>query len=118
MNKQYNILWIDDEHDDNDLIPFVVQAEQQNIILNGYSNFKEGFQALTEKITHYDAILLDALFLEDETSETIGNKGLGASIAKINELKSIKTFPHFVLSGQSSFTDIENDILEANGLRC
>lgn len=118
MSKIFNVLWIDDEHDHPDMEPFNIQAETIGIILNGYSNQREGFDALTKNIVGYDAILLDALFFENEKSETVNKKGLGASIAKINELKSKKTFPYFVLSGQSTFTDVENDILEANNLKC
>jgi hypothetical protein len=105
MSKIYNVLWIDDEHDHPEMETFIIQAETMGITLNGYSNFKEGFIALKANLNHFDVILLDALFLEDEKSETVSKKGLGASIAKINELKNKKTFPYFVLSGQPTFTD-------------
>ena len=118
MSKTYNILWIDDEHDHPEMETFMIQAETLGIILHGFSNFKEGFAYLNDNINHYDAILLDALFLENENSETVNKKGLGASIAKIHELKSKKVFPFFVLSGQPTFTEKENDILEANNLKC
>ena len=118
MSKTYNILWIDDEHDHPEMEPFMIQAETFGIILNGFSNFKEGFANLNENLNHYDAILLDALFLENENSETVNKKGLGASIAKIHQLKSKKVLPFFVLSGQPTFTEKENDILEANNLKC
>jgi len=118
MSKTYNILWIDDEHDHPEMETFIIQAETLGIILYGFSNFKEGFANLNDNLNHYDAILLDALFLENENSETVNKKGLGASIAKIHELKSKKVYPFFVLSGQPTFTEKENDILEANNLKC
>ncbi|WP_047549094.1 hypothetical protein [Psychroserpens sp. Hel_I_66] len=118
MTKIYNILWVDDEHDHPEMEPFIIQAEARGIILIGYSNFKEGFEALQRNLNYYDGVLLDALFFFDESSTTPNKKGLGASIGKLNELKGKKVFPHFVLSGQSSFTDEQNDILEANDLRC
>lgn len=118
MSKTYNILWIDDEYDHPEMETFMIQAETLGIILHGFSNFKEGFAYLNDNLNHYDAILLDALFLENENSETVNKKGLGASIAKIHELKSKKVFPFFVLSGQPTFTEKENDILEANNLKC
>jgi hypothetical protein len=118
MNKTYNILWIDDEHDHSEMETFIIQAETHGIILHGFSNFKKGFANLNDNLNYYDAILLDALFLENENSETVNKKGLGASIAKIHELKSKKVFPFFVLSGQPTFTEKENDILEANDLEC
>jgi hypothetical protein len=118
MTKTYNILWLDDEHDHPEMEPFIIQAEARGIILIGYGNFKVGFEALQSNLNYYDGVLLDALFFFDESSATPNKKGLGASIGKLNELKGKKVFPHFVLSGQSSFTDEQNDILEANDLRC
>lgn len=114
----YNILWIDDEHNDDELLPFILQAEQQNIILEGYGSFKEGFIALEANINFYDAILLDALFYEDDKSTTPNPTALGSAIKKINELKSKKSFPYFVLSGQTHFTEVTNPIIEAFKLRC
>jgi hypothetical protein len=118
MSKTYNVLWIDDEHNDEALLPFILQAEQQDIILEGYGSFKEGFNALETNINYYDVILLDALFFEDENSETPNPVGLGSAIQKINELKNKKIFPYFVLSGQTHFTDVTNPILEAFQLKC
>ncbi|GAA4801873.1 hypothetical protein [Litoribaculum gwangyangense] len=118
MSKKYNILWIDDEHDDDALLTFILLAENQEIILHGYSNFKEGFSALTTNINFYDAVLLDALFFEDETSQTPNPAGLGSALKKLNELVPKKVFPYFVLSGQTHFTDVTNPILEAFQLRC
>ncbi|WP_298310164.1 hypothetical protein [uncultured Aquimarina sp.] len=118
MSKKYNILWIDDEYNDEALLPFILQAEQQGIILEGYGSFKEGFNALEANINYYDVILLDALFFENETSETPNPAGLGSAIKKINELIPKKAFPYFVLSGQTHFTDVTNPILEAFQLRC
>lgn len=118
MDKIYNILWVDDEHDHPEMEPFIIQAESKGVILGGYSNFREGFQALENNLNFYDGVLLDALFFFDQSSKTPNKKGLGASIGKLNELKGKKVFPYFVLSGQSSFTDEQNDILDANDLRC
>lgn len=118
MTKLYKILWVDDEHDDEDLLPFILQAEAQGIMLEGYGSFKEGFYALEANINNYDVILLDALFFEDETSETPNPAGLGSAIQKINELRNRKSFPYFVLSGQTHFTDVTNPILEAFKIRC
>ncbi|RAJ17833.1 hypothetical protein [Olleya aquimaris] len=118
MSKTYNILWIDDEHNDEALFPFILQAEQQDIVLEGYGSFKEGFNALEANINFYDVILLDALFFEDENSQTPNPAGLGSAIQKINELRNKKSFPYFVLSGQTHFTEVTNPILEAFKLRC
>ncbi|AEM70793.1 hypothetical protein Murru_1753 [Allomuricauda ruestringensis DSM 13258] len=118
MNKVYNVLWLDDEHDHPDMEPFLILAEDSGIILKGFRNPIEGFRELEANVNHYDAILLDALFFEHENSETVSKKGLGTSIARINQLKNRKLFPFFVLSGQPTFVEAQNDILEANNLRC
>ena len=118
MSKTYNILWIDDEHNDEALFPFILQAEQQGIILEGYGSFKEGFNALEANLNFYDVILLDALFFEDENSQTPNPAGLGSAIKKINELIPKKAFPYFVLSGQTHFTENTNPILDAFKLKC
>ncbi|MCK0125817.1 hypothetical protein MWU76_15610 [Gelidibacter sp. F2691] len=118
MNKTFTILWIDDEHDHEALEPFIIQAESKGIFLEGYSNFKEGFEVLENDLLRFDGVLLDALFFFDENSETPNTKGLGAAIGKLNELKNKKLLPYFILSGQSTFTDKQNDILEANDLKC
>mgnify|MGYP003662864856 CR=1 FL=1 len=117
-NKTYKILWIDDEHNDEALLPFILQAEQKGILLEGYGSFKEGFNALESNINYYDVILLDALFFEDENSETPNPAGLGSALKKINELINKKAFPYFVLSGQTHFTEVTNPILEAFQIRC
>lgn len=93
MNKVYNVLWLDDEHDHPDMEPFLILAEDSGIILKGFRNPIEGFRELEANVNHYDAILLDALFFEHENSETVSKKGLGTSIARINQLKNRKLFP-------------------------
>ncbi|MBA6154676.1 hypothetical protein [Gelidibacter maritimus] len=118
MNKTFTILWIDDEHDHEALEPFIIQAESKGIFLEGYNNFKKGFEVLENDLLRFDGVLLDALFFFDENSETPNTKGLGAALGKLNELKNKKLLPYFILSGQSSFTDKQNDILEANDLKC
>lgn len=118
MSKIYNILWIDDEHNHLEMEPFIIQAEQQDIIIDGYSSFKEGFDALESNLSFYDAILLDALFYEDEESETVNPMALGSAIKRIYELRTKKIIPYFVLSGQADFTDVTNPIIEAFNLRC
>lgn len=118
MSKIYNVLWIDDEHDHPEMEPFIIQAEQQDIILEGYGSFKEGFNALEGNLSFYDAILLDALFYEDAESKTVNPMALGSAIKRTYELRTKKIIPYFVLSGQADFTDVTNPIIEAFKLRC
>jgi len=116
----YNILWLDDDCNDKDMIPFLVEAEGEGIILEGYESFEEAFENLENKFPFFDAILLDGMFLEkkDQVAGTEDEVAIGMAIAKINEIKSKKAFPWFVLSGKEQFTKEKNSILKANKARC
>jgi hypothetical protein len=118
MSKQYNILWLDDQFETLQNIRRAAKSE--GIILTPFTSFEEGFEHLKANINKYDGILLDALFYEskDQTVSSEDSKGLIKSIDKINELKYKKVFPFFVLSGQKSFTEQENEILEVRSIRC
>jgi len=116
----YNILWLDDECNHKEMIPFQVEAEGEGIILEGYESFEEAFEKLENKLPFFDAILLDGMFLEkkDQVAGTEDEVAIGMAIAKINEIKSKKAFPWFVLSGKEQFTKEKNSILKANKARC
>lgn len=118
INKRYRILWIDDQFEE--LIDFNIQAENNGIDLDGYTSFEEGFNVLERDLAKYDGVLLDAMFFEtkDQVQGTEDESGLGMAIAKLNELKSQKLIPWFVLSGKESFTKTNNSLLKANKKRC
>lgn len=120
MEKKYLILWVDDQCNDNEMIQFKIEAENEGVILEGYTSFEEAFEVLENKIEHFDGILLDGMFFEnkDQVVGTEDELGIGAAIAKINELKSKKVFAWFVLSGKDQFTKNKNSIIEANKKRC
>jgi hypothetical protein len=120
MSKTYNILWLDDEFKDEDMIQFRIRAENEGILLFGFESYEEAFDDLGDKIEYFDGILLDGLFLErkSQVKGTEDETALGSSIAKINELKSEKFFPWFVLSGKDEFTKSSNSILKANKKEC
>jgi hypothetical protein len=116
----YNVLWIDDQFNDPEMTAFAIDADNAGLLLEGYASFEEGFEALERKIDHFDVILLDGLFFEKK-GQVVGTEdesGIGMAIAKINELKSRKVFPWFVLSGKDKFTKGENSLLKANKAKC
>lgn len=117
---KYKILWLDDQYNDDEMNQFAIEAENNDLILEGYQSFEEGFEVLKKNLDHFDAILLDGLFFEKKEQEagTEDELGLGMAIAKINELKSRKVFPWFVLSGKDKFTKGENSLLKANKAKC
>lgn len=116
----YNVLWIDDQCNDQELKQFIIKAYNNGIKLNGYPSYEEGFEVLESNLEKYDAILLDGMFFEKKGQQkgTEDELGLGRAIAKINELKNRKVFPWFVLSGKESFTTSENLILTVNEVSC
>jgi hypothetical protein len=116
----YKVLWIDDQYKDAEMIQFAIEADNEGLILEGYPSFEEGFEALERKLEQFDVILLDGLFFEKKGQEvgTEDEIGIGMAIAKINELKSRKVFPWFVLSGKDKFTKGENSLLKANKAKC
>ena len=116
----YRVLWIDDEHSDEELIPFIIEAKQKGFYLNGFPSYKEGFQVLEKNLELYDVILLDGMFFEKKDQEigTEDESGIGMAIRKINQLSSKKAFPWFVLSGKDKFTKGENMLLKANKAQC
>lgn len=116
----YKVLWIDDQYNDPEMKQFAIEADNEGLILEGFSSFEEGFKALEKNLEHFDVILLDGLFFEKKGQEagTEDESGIGMAIAKINELRSQKVFPWFVLSGKDKFTKGENSLLKANKARC
>ncbi|MFN9111889.1 MAG: hypothetical protein ACK5XN_17635 [Bacteroidota bacterium] len=116
----YKVLWIDDQHKDSEMLQFAIEADNEGLFLEGYSSFEEGFEVLERKPEYFDLILLDGLFFEKkgQVSGTEDESGIGMAIARINELKSRKVFPWFVLSGKDKFTKGENSLLKANKARC
>lgn len=118
MDKIYNILWIDDQHEE--LQDFSIQAEINGIHLIGYPSYEEGFEQLERKTSFFDGVLLDGLFFEKK-GQVRGEEdeaGLGKAIGRLNQLKYKKDFPWFVLSGKDSFTKESNPLLKADRKKC
>lgn len=103
MNKEYKILWIDDEY--NELIQFSIDAEHNDIILDGYQSFEEAFEHLETNLYKYDGVILDALFFENsnQVKGTESLAGLVKAKTRLTELRDRKAFPVFILSGQTRF---------------
>jgi len=99
MEKKYNILWIDDMHEQ--LSGFKLQAAQNDIILNSFKSRIAGIAELQKNYPLYDGVLFDAKFFEDE-DDAAGSEDLGAlNKAKESLLLLPKKFELFVLTGQA-----------------
>lgn len=102
MEKRYNILWIDDEHEK--LAGFKLQALQNNITLHPFKSLI-GVDELAKNSHAYDGILLDAKFLEREDDEA-GSEDLSSLMkAKEKLLQLPKKFEVFILTGQVKLHD-------------
>ena len=103
MSKKYNILWIDDKHEE--LGGFKLQAAQNDIILTSFKSRTAGFEELLKNYAIYDGVLFDAKFFEDE-NDAAGSEDLGAlNKAKESLLQLPKKFEMFVLTGQAHLFD-------------
>lgn len=99
MPKKYNILWIDDKHEE--LGGFKLQAAQNDIVLNSFKSRNAGIAELLKNYPLYDGVLFDAKFFEDE-DDAAGSEDLGAlNKAKESLLQLPKKFEMFVLTGQA-----------------
>jgi len=99
MAKKYNVLWIDDKHEELD--GFKIQAAQNDIVFKSFKSRKAGMAELEQNYPFYDGVLLDAKFFEEE-DDAVGSEGLAAlNAAKENLLQLPKKFEIFVLTGQA-----------------
>lgn len=99
-NKNYQILWIDDEYEK--LVYIQQKALDSNICFNCFTNAKEAIKDLETNFLFYDAVVLDGLFYRtnedygDVTEET----ALVEVVRVLDRLKQKKVIPWFVLTGQ------------------
>lgn len=99
MPKKYNILWMDDKHEE--LGGFKLQAAQNEIVLNSFKSRNAGIAELLKNYPLYDGVLFDAKFFKDE-DDAAGSEDLAAlNKAKESLLQLPKKFEMFVLTGQA-----------------
>lgn len=118
MTKKYNILWIDDEFED--LTAFAIDAENNDIILDGYKSYEEAFENFEARIMRYDGVLLDGMFFEkmDQVNGSEDERGIAKTINRLAYFEHQKFLPWFVLSGKKEFTKNANSILIGHEKRC
>lgn len=95
----YNVLWIDDEHEQLDSIKRT--AIDFNIKFHPYKSLMGGIEELEKNYTKYDGVLLDAKFYERE-DDIAGTEDTENSIAAKERIDQIgKKFEIHVLTGQA-----------------
>ena len=99
MNKKYNVLWIDDQHELLDAVHKT--AIDFDIKLWPYKSMIGGCNELENNIQKYDAVLLDAKFYENETDlpGTEDTKWVHHTKDRIRDLDN--SLAYFVLTGQA-----------------
>lgn len=95
----YNILWIDDEHDN--LNSTKGRAKRNGINLNPFKSLNGGMSELERNYPFYDGVLLDAKFFENEDDKKGTEDTYNVHRAKEQLLQLKKKFEVFVLTGQA-----------------
>jgi len=104
----YKVLWFDDKHEEYE--DYKEDAALRDIRLIGYTNAKEGLQALKSKIK-FDAVLLDGLFYQSElqSGDNVDDEAFGEVALMLANLKSQGIIiPWFIYSGQKKFVKDNN----------
>ncbi|MBD0824425.1 S1 domain-containing protein [Aestuariibaculum marinum] len=99
MENIYNILWIDDEHES--LGGTKARARRNGIKLIAYKSLNGGMSELERNYAHYDGVLLDAKFFENEDDISGTEDTYNIHRAKEQLLQLKKKFEIFVLTGQA-----------------
>lgn len=109
MNKEYNVIWIDDEYDKMNAFQDECKIIH-HINLVPFRTQKSGMEALDNNLDKFDGVLLDAKMLDKDEDETPRVVGLKNAIAHINQLAIRKSIPYFISTGQPDL--MESDIFE------
>jgi len=102
--EDYNILWIDDEHEN--LTGIIGRAKRHGIKLIAFKSLNGGMSELRRNYPFYDGVLLDAKFLENEDDAKGSEDTYNVHRAKEELLSLKKKFEVFILTGQS---EVYND---------
>ena len=106
MNKVYNVLWFDDEHDTLEAI--AEKAIGNDVELLGVKNAEEGLEILKTRRNEFDAVLVDGKFYEnalDQSNKVISDQAFGKVAFHLqSESDKGNYMPWFILSGKPSFS--------------
>lgn len=117
-DKQYRVLWFDDEHDAEKLDHIPKKARKAGIELIGFASAAAGVDELDRHYAQYDAVIIDGLFFEEEGSSGDAVDEVALIVVK-NALVALASrtgvvLPEFVLSGQPSILSEANSVLKAH----
>jgi cold shock CspA family protein len=101
--KRYEVIWIDDQFDDQEA--FLESAYLNGIDIIPFKTSKDGMHELSKNLMKYDAIILDAKVYNESEDEVAKLTGLTSSIYYIKQLTSKKVVPYFIFTGQPDLID-------------
>jgi cold shock CspA family protein len=101
--KRYEVIWIDDQFDDQEA--FLESAYLNGIDIIPFKTSKDGMNELSKNLMKYDAIILDAKVYNESEDEVAKLTGLTNSIYYIKQLTSKKVVPYFIFTGQPDLID-------------
>jgi hypothetical protein len=106
MTTPFNIIWIDDQYDEQE--SFWDQAERHGFEITAFKTSVEGINYLRENLHDIDALILDAKVFTNSTNDLPSERGLTASlreIAKLSGQHGGKEIPHVIFTGQADLSD-------------
>jgi hypothetical protein len=106
MTTPFNIIWIDDQYDEQE--SFIDQAERYGFEITPFKTSVEGINYLRENLHDIDALILDAKVFTNSISDVPSERGLTASLREIAKLSGQyegKDIPHVIFTGQPDLCD-------------
>jgi hypothetical protein len=94
-----NILWIDDQHEDQ--TAFKTLALSQGLKLFPFKVSKEGMAYYENNSSKFDGIILDAKVFDESEDEVPETDGLMKSVFRLKEIQHKRYIPFFVFTGQA-----------------
>ena len=106
--KDYNVIWIDDEWEDQ--IEFKEECEELNIHLRPFSYQKAGMDELDKNPNSWDAVILDGEIKDKSDNELPSTKGLLNALKHLSSMPLNKKVPYFISTGKDKVK--KNEMLE------
>ena len=106
--KDYNVIWIDDEWEDQ--IEFKEECEELNIHLRPFSYQKAGMDELDKHPNSWDAVILDGEIKDKSDNELPSTKGLLNALKHLSSMPLNKKVPYFISTGKDKVK--KNEMLE------
>src|SRR5690554_3358850 len=105
MQKQYKVLWVDDEW--QQLKKIQQMAVDHSIFFQAFQNAEDAAENLKKNFLIYNAIILDGIFYDkrNEIGMPVSETAMMKMIHLINELKDKKDIPWFVLTGRNRIAE-------------